>query len=443
MDGRYNGNSVSLGSIENPQIADIAGAVDYREQKLARDEAKRKEIRTNEIMGKALSSGLREGSPMYQLALDNPQGYLTIAKHMGINPEDGSGMQQMTVDANIINKFNATDPTGQQGISYMQSERDRRDKLGLNVDYLDKGIQAAQTNFPQFQRATAVVDQTWNPPAAKEDFTLGDTRYRGDGKVIVTNPKNNELDPYKKAQMDHWNKMDGDASNPEMDNAITDMATRIIAGEDKSKVIGNFGRGQQGAADLRRLEIRMAELRREKGVSTSQQLANQQDVGAASKAVKDFDTGKQGNNVRSFNTSLRHLDTLSNLSDALNNGDAKLINKIGNLWNTQTGEAAPVNFEAAKKIVADEIVKAIVGSGGGVADREEAAHTIDAANSPAQLKGVIGTYKELMAGQLKGLKQQYETSTGRKDFHKYLSEEAKPYIEEKPKDAAQPTVSNW
>lgn len=149
------------------------------------------------------------------------------------------------------------------------------------------------------------------------------------------------------------------------------------------------------------------------------------DFGTGQKAEKDFSTGKQGNAVRSFNVALSHLDTLDQLADAMHNGNTQLINKVGNIVATQTGKAAPVDFEAAKKIVADEIVKAIVGSGGGVGDREAAAKTINAANSPAQLKGVIGTYKDLMRGQLGGLRQQYETSTGRKDFDRFLSDSGK------------------
>lgn len=143
------------------------------------------------------------------------------------------------------------------------------------------------------------------------------------------------------------------------------------------------------------------------------------------KAERDFATGKQGNSVRSFNVSLSHLDTLDHLADALHNKDTKLINKVGNYFAEQSGGEAPTNFDAAKKIVADEIVKAIVGSGGGVADREEAARVIDKANSPAQLKGVIKQYKELMRGQLHGLEQQYKVSTGRDDFDKYLSPAAR------------------
>lgn len=150
------------------------------------------------------------------------------------------------------------------------------------------------------------------------------------------------------------------------------------------------------------------------------------------KASADFATGKTGNTVRSFNTAISHLNTLSGLADALDNGNVTLINKAGNLYASQTGQAAPTNFDAAKKIVGDEIVKAIVGAGGGVADREEAARSISSANSPAQLKGVIGTYKELMNGQLKGLKLQYEQSTGKKDFDRFLSDDSKAELSAKP-----------
>jgi len=145
------------------------------------------------------------------------------------------------------------------------------------------------------------------------------------------------------------------------------------------------------------------------------------DIESSIKATKDFSTGKNGNTVRSLNVAVNHLDTLGQLSEALNNNDINLFNKLGNAYAQQTGNPIPTNFNAAKKIVADEIVKGIVGSGGGVADREEAANSINAANSPAQLKGVIDTYKQLLGGQLSGLKQQYETTTGKKDFNKFIS----------------------
>lgn len=166
---------------------------------------------------------------------------------------------------------------------------------------------------------------------------------------------------------------------------------------------------------------------------------NAQNYDVSLKAAKDFSTGKQGQGVKSFNVALSHLDTLGSLSDALQNGNVPLLNKAANAWKVQTGNAAPTSFNAAKQIVGDEIVKAIVGSGGGVHDRETAAATVNAASSPAQLKQVINTYKQLMVGQLEGLQKQYETTTFRKDFNKYLSPQAQEVMSTM---ASQPTVSN-
>lgn len=141
------------------------------------------------------------------------------------------------------------------------------------------------------------------------------------------------------------------------------------------------------------------------------------------KAVKDFATGTQGNTVRSMNVGISHLNTLADLATALNNHDVQAVNSISNTIKTQFGVPAPTNFETAKGIVGDEIVKAIVGARGSLADREEAKKVISSAQSPQQLSQAIQTYKSLMAGQLHGLQQQYEGSTGLKDFSSKLSPE--------------------
>jgi hypothetical protein len=144
---------------------------------------------------------------------------------------------------------------------------------------------------------------------------------------------------------------------------------------------------------------------------------------ARAKAARDFATGTQGNAVRSFNVAISHLNTLDDLVGALGNGDVTQINRASQAYAVQTGQAAPTNFDAAKAIVGDEIIKAIVGSGGALADRENAQNQINKAESVQQLRGVIETYKKLMAGQLAGLKKQYQDTTGFDDFDKRLSAE--------------------
>lgn len=151
--------------------------------------------------------------------------------------------------------------------------------------------------------------------------------------------------------------------------------------------------------------------------------------GAKTKARNDFSTGKNGNTVRSLNVAVQHLDQLGQLSDALGNGNVPLFNKLGQVIAQQTGSPAPTNFDAAKQIIGDEIVKAVVGTGGTGEDRDKAAASINRASSPQQLSGVIKTYQNLMSGQLGGLKQQYEKTTGLDDFEDYLAPETKAKLQ--------------
>lgn len=139
---------------------------------------------------------------------------------------------------------------------------------------------------------------------------------------------------------------------------------------------------------------------------------------AKNQALRGFSVGKEGTALRSFNVAVDHLGSLGELADQLENTKSPAYNKLANFVAAQTGGTAPTNFDAVKAIVAKEVVKAIVAGGGGVAEREELSHLMDRANSPEQLKGVIGHYLDLMDAQRAGLLDQYERTTGRTDGEK-------------------------
>ncbi len=149
-------------------------------------------------------------------------------------------------------------------------------------------------------------------------------------------------------------------------------------------------------------------------------------------AVKAFNTGKQGDLVRSLDVSTQHLDVLDTLGKALKTGDTKLLNTAKNAWKEQFGEEAPTDFNTAKTIVANEVVKSIVGGQNAEADRAKAQAAFDAAKSPEQLSGALKTVKSLMKGQINGVKQQYENSTGRKDFYTRLTPPTRQLFETMP-----------
>ena len=138
--------------------------------------------------------------------------------------------------------------------------------------------------------------------------------------------------------------------------------------------------------------------------------------GTMSAGEKAFTSGKKGDTTRALNVAVDHLGTLQQVADALQNNDTRLFNQAGNFIALQTGNPAPTDFNAVKRIVADELTKAVIGGAGALGDRKAVDDAISAANSPAQLKSVIDRYKQLMGGQLAGMETQYTASTNKKDF---------------------------
>lgn len=152
---------------------------------------------------------------------------------------------------------------------------------------------------------------------------------------------------------------------------------------------------------------------------------NTSTAGVNTATEKAFTSGRPSLTVRAMNTAVDHLDTLGKLAKALNNNDVQAVNALKNKAAEQFGDVDVTNFDAAKQIVADEVIKAVVASGGSVggalADREKAEAQIKNAKTPAQLQGVIDTFTKLMVGQINSLGQQYVSGGGTKDFTTFLT----------------------
>lgn len=149
--------------------------------------------------------------------------------------------------------------------------------------------------------------------------------------------------------------------------------------------------------------------------------------------------GISGRSYRSINTTINHLGTLEKLGEGLKNNDVRVLNWVGNQFGKQFGDNPQTNFDAAKQVIAAEIMKSIVPGGGGVTERMELAKQVEAASSPEQLTGFIKVAKELMAGQLQSLEQTYAQGDEAKlaRLRQRLSPEAKEALvaKETPKAA--------
>ena len=125
-----------------------------------------------------------------------------------------------------------------------------------------------------------------------------------------------------------------------------------------------------------------------------------------------------------------HLDVLKDAATALGNGNIQAFNTIKNAIAAQSGESAPTDFNGVKELVGDEIVKAVSGGAGALGDRDQIKATINAQGSPQQLANLITKYQKLAGSQLSGLRQQYKSTTNRKDFNKFLNPRTKKLFDQ-------------
>ena len=310
-------------------------------------------------------------------------------------------------------------------------------KTGLMYDaksYIDANVVSANTNATNQTRLNIHNAGALNQANIADPYGISGIKpvLAGPSGVITNAPVANNLAPSTMPL------------NAPVTTSSVPGSTMPVANAPKITVKEAIGQGLQGDAFLSTLpptvqsklkaiaEYRMAPIPAGSRAPGAQQMTellsyaypeyDAKNYHSMNTAQKAFTSGKQGNSTRSFNVVVDHLSTLSQLNDAIANGDMPLINTLANTISTQTGQPAPNSFDAVKRIVGDEITKAVIGAGGALGDRKEVADRLSAANSPAQFKGVVKAYTDLMAGQLSGLETQYKASTGKDDYReKFLT----------------------
>jgi hypothetical protein len=339
---------------------------------------------------------------------------------------------------------------------------DTRDQIIADINQ-----QAQAGNLPMMQ-ATQLIQSVPTDPAAVSQWQLktmrgilsakdqleldkpmavGGSLITREGKVIATAP----MTDYQKQELG----IRGGELKVKQQRLTEELATGKALTPDtldfaaqmyiQTGQMPQVGMGKNAQAIRSQILERGAQLTMNNGTKANEAagtvIGNKIDVATKTKAAKDFSTGQQGKQVNAFNTAIDHLATMDKLSDALANSDIKLINSLGNTVAKQTGQPAPTNFDAAKQIVTAEVIKAVVASGGGVTERQEAERNFASANSPAQLKGIIQTYKKLLGGQLNSLNLQYKNTTGKTDFESKLTPAAQTELKAVSGANAQPSTN--
>ena len=125
-------------------------------------------------------------------------------------------------------------------------------------------------------------------------------------------------------------------------------------------------------------------------------------------------SGQGAKNIAAMNTSAQHLSEFKQLLDAVDTGDVALFNRVRNGISAAVGfpnrEVNDIN--AARRLVADEIVKSVMNSAGALADRDEMAALLNGNLPITQLKDNVTILQTLQGGRLNAMQKLYETGTG-------------------------------
>ena len=393
---------IAKGELTDKQKSDFLQAHPEMAQKyIATNDEKAKEKVNNAVASTLLN--IAHSADKVKAASDGVE----ALKHFGINlnlrgDETPEQIQDaLTVSVNGMKALEAT------GSSVDASGRVvKTNKLGQVTD-----IGAAPTE--KAQKAPV----TWTVPNGRKETTYG---YDANGKQIVLGVKNLDAP-----------KTDKTADHPVYFNTT-------LTGDEFLKTLSPVDQAHVKALNEGREPFPTAKMMAsnpyyERLADAVAQYNPDFDATAFStrkSANTAFTTGIQGRQLLAFGSAVKHLETLGGLIDALKNKDTIQLNRLNNIWEKQTGQSAVTNFEAAKGIVAKEIMKSIVTGGGGVEERQELSKLLDAAKSPEQLRGVVDTYYELMKAQQENLIIQRDAAglprSSLPDYTKHTADEARP-----------------
>ena len=122
---------------------------------------------------------------------------------------------------------------------------------------------------------------------------------------------------------------------------------------------------------------------------------------------------RTGGQIQTYNTITHHLTYLNELVDALETGDQATINSIGKNVAAAIGNPnlAITSAEAARRVIADEITKGVIGSAGALVDREEMAKLFDPTQPLSVFKRNIEVLQNLVGGRFVSAQKSFESGT--------------------------------
>lgn len=137
-----------LSQIANPQMADIAGAIDFRQKRIQEEQQRQKDAKMKELFAQSVLPNLREGSVQYEMAKEDPERAIAYFKAIGVPLDQAHLAEQESKD--VFSLANIMEKDGPQGaLQYAQSLIEQKEASGLNADKYRQWLDGATQEFQQ------------------------------------------------------------------------------------------------------------------------------------------------------------------------------------------------------------------------------------------------------------------------------------------------------
>lgn len=393
-------NEGILGAIANPQLADVAGALDYRRAQMDKDEAKRKELRMNQLIAQAIPN-MAADSPVRKIFEEDPKTGAMLSKMMGIPLNDGEAWEKLRSNVAQLSSLAKVDP--RMAIERANSMKAENDRLGIVDKQLDSWVGNVNSAMEKGDQdgvitqfnALGVMNDNLNPEQkkaiddAKTKADLDERKMKVDERQVAAQESRygsqNALDA---AQAAHYKAIEADGSTGLSDEAKDLLADRLVQGEKSSAVLGNIGRGAQGAADLRDIQNRFAAKAKAAGIDANKILQNTQNTYADNRTFLELGAreGKIAPRVMEANSFAKiALDA----SDKVPRESFVPWNKLSQYTAKQLSDPKLAAMHAATQSLVNAYASAV---GGGVmteGNRDEANRMLYDAQGPDAYKAVV------------------------------------------------------
>ena len=152
-----------LGQIANPRMANIAQAIDIRQQRVKEQQDALAKVDMGRAIAKALPN-LQEGSSFRWLAENDPEKFALVSKVLNIPLNDGERFNQFSNDVGQLYSIAQADPN--QAYAHAQQLIESRKAQGQDTQKLDEWVQAMNEDPMQAMTSLFVMHRSLNQAPA-------------------------------------------------------------------------------------------------------------------------------------------------------------------------------------------------------------------------------------------------------------------------------------